>query len=121
MPPCWPTSRPCRTGKATSGASSTRSSCAPSPAFKSSQMQPSICLEGRGWFLERWAILRQAALQRSLGPKRSSVFAKVGVLEIGQQRQGLEVDNCHLLPIHRNKLVLAQGAKGAIDVECGKA
>ena len=31
-PPCRPTSRPCRAGKATSGAASTRSSCAPSPA-----------------------------------------------------------------------------------------
>jgi len=31
-PRCRPTSRPCRAGNATSGAASTRSSCAPSPA-----------------------------------------------------------------------------------------
>ena len=52
-PPCRPTSRPCRAGNATSGAASTRSSCAPSPACTrpSSGTRRFYGIEGQGWFL----------------------------------------------------------------------
>jgi len=62
-----------------------------------------------------------AALDCSPGAKRASIFAEVGILEIGPQREGFEVNNRHLLPIHLDKLVLTQAAKGAIDVDCGEA
>ena len=41
-PPCRPTSRPCRAGKATSAAASTRSSCAPSPRSQGGQMELAV-------------------------------------------------------------------------------
>ena len=52
-PPCRPTSRPCRAGNATSGAASTRSSCAPSPACarRSNGTRPSMASRTRVWFL----------------------------------------------------------------------
>ena len=52
-PPCRPTSRPCRAGKATSAAASTRSSCAPSPACtrRSNGTRRCTAFEGQGWFL----------------------------------------------------------------------
>ena len=52
-PPCRPTSRPCRAGNATSGAASTRSSCAPSPACarRSNGTRRFYGVEGQGWFL----------------------------------------------------------------------
>ena len=52
-PRCRPTSRPCRGGNATSGAASTRSSCAPSPARARPVKwnSPFYGIEGQGWFL----------------------------------------------------------------------
>ncbi len=53
-PPCRPTSRPCRAGNATSGAASTRSSCAPSPACarRSNGTRRFYGVEDQGgWFL----------------------------------------------------------------------
>ena len=51
--PCRPTSRPCRTGNATSGVGSTRSSCAPCPtcAKPCRWNTPFYGIEGQGWFL----------------------------------------------------------------------
>jgi hypothetical protein len=77
-PPCRPTSRPCRAGKATSGAASTRSSCAPSPACArpSNGTRPSTELRARAGFLtftpsrttSRW--LSSAARRCALSPRR---------------------------------------------------
>jgi hypothetical protein len=52
-PPYRPLSRPCRAGNARSGAASTRSSCAPSPARARPSNGIRRCMgwKGQGWFV----------------------------------------------------------------------
>jgi hypothetical protein len=52
-PPCRPTSLPCRAGNATSGAASTRSSCAPFSGVRKAVKwnSPFYGIESQGWFI----------------------------------------------------------------------
>jgi hypothetical protein len=67
--PCRPTSRPCRAGNATSGAASTRSSCAPSPACTrpSNGTRPSMASRARAGS-SAFTASRTAALLQPVGP-----------------------------------------------------
>ena len=84
-PPCRPISRPCRAGKATSVVGSTRSSCAPSPAFtrRSNTIRRSTASKGRAGSsasmssrnTSRWpsSAARRCVLFRPARPSRKHV------------------------------------------------
>lgn len=51
----------------------------------------------------------------------SGGLAQIRVFEIGQQRQGLKIEDRDRPAIHRNELILAQSTQCAIDVNRGQA